>query len=65
MLGDSHLRGSELSAKCKLFGVIRPRAGAEKIVNSSAEDLQSLHIQNVIVFNSAANDVYKNNKRVA
>ncbi|XP_033608380.1 uncharacterized protein LOC117282525 [Cryptotermes secundus] len=71
MLGDSHLKGSvvklrsELSPKFKVFGVIRPGAGAEQIVNSSAEDLQNLHSHDIVVLNAGANDVYKNNKGVA
>ncbi|PNF19709.1 hypothetical protein B7P43_G15347 [Cryptotermes secundus] len=71
MLGDSHLKGSvvklrsELSPKFKVFGVIRLGAGAEQIVNSSAEDLQNLHSHDVVVLNAGANDVYKNNKGVA
>jgi hypothetical protein len=63
ILGDSHLKGcavklrSELSAKFKVSGMIRPGAGSEKIVNSSVEDS---HLQDVIVLNTGANDVYKN-----
>jgi hypothetical protein len=34
-------------------------------VNSSVEDLQNLHLHDVIVLNAGANDIYKNNKRVA
>jgi lysophospholipase L1-like esterase len=45
--------------------VIRPGAGAEKIVNSSVEDLQNLHQHDVIFLNAGANDIFKNNKRVA
>jgi hypothetical protein len=64
MLGDSHLRGSvlklrsELSAKFKVSGVIRLGARAEKIVNYSVEDLQNLHLHDVIVLNAGANDIY-------
>jgi hypothetical protein len=71
VLGDSHLRGSvvkirsELSAKFEVTGVFKPGASAEKIVNTSADDLQNLHTQDVIVLNAGANDVYKNNKGVA
>jgi hypothetical protein len=45
--------------------VIRPGAGAEKIVNSFAEDLQNLYSHDVVVLNAGANDVYKNNKGAA
>jgi hypothetical protein len=71
ILGDSHLKGSvfklrsELSAKYKVIGVIRPGAGAEKIVNSFAEDLQNLHLRDIEILNACANDVYKNNMGVA
>jgi hypothetical protein len=57
----SHLKGSvvklgsELSAKFKVFGMIRPGAGAEKIVNSFAEDLQNLHLHDIVVLNAGAN----------
>lgn len=70
MLGDSHVRGSvvklrnELSPQFKVFGVVRPGAGAEKIVNSFADDLQNLHSHDDVL-NAGANDVYKNNKGVA
>jgi hypothetical protein len=70
ILGDSHLRGSvvklrnELSPHFKVCGVIRPGAGAEKIVNSFAEDLQNLHSHDDVL-NAGANDVYKDNKGVA
>jgi hypothetical protein len=55
ILGDSNLRGSviklrsALSGESKVFGVIRPGAGVEKIVNSFADDLQNLHSQDFIV----------------
>jgi hypothetical protein len=48
-----------------VFGVIRPGAGAEKIVNSFAQDLQNLHLHDIVVLNAGANDVYKNNMSVA
>jgi lysophospholipase L1-like esterase len=71
ILGDNHLKGcvvkfrSELSAKFKVSGKIRPGAGSEKIVNSSVEDLLNLHLQDVIVLNTGANDVYRNAKGLA
>jgi hypothetical protein len=60
ILGNSHLRGSvvklrnELSANFKISGVIRPGAGTEKIVNSFVEDLQNVHLHDVIVLNAGA-----------
>jgi hypothetical protein len=71
ILGDSHIEGcivnlrSVLSAKFKASGVIRSGAGSEKIVNSSVDDLQNLHLHDVIVLNAGANDVYRNAKRLA
>jgi hypothetical protein len=71
ILGDSYLKGcvvklrSELSAKFKVSGMIRPGAGSEKIVNSSVEDLLNLHLQDVIVLNTEANDAYRNAKGLA
>jgi hypothetical protein len=72
ILGNIHLRGSdvilssELSPQLKVFGVIRPGAGAEKIVNSFAEYLQNYHSHDVVL-HAGANDVrvYKNKKGVA
>jgi hypothetical protein len=64
ILGDSHLKGcvvklrSELSAKFKV-------SGSEKIENSSVEDLLNLHLQDVVVLNTGANDVYRNAKGLA
>jgi hypothetical protein len=60
--GSSFKLRSELSAKFKVFGVIRPEAGAEKIVNSFVEDLQNLHSHDFIVLNAGANNICKNNK---
>jgi hypothetical protein len=51
---------SELSAKVNVSDMIRPGAGSEIIVNSSVEDLLNLHLQDVIVLNTGANDVYRN-----
>jgi hypothetical protein len=71
MLGDSHLKGcavklrSELSTKFEVSGVIRLGARTEKIVNFSVDDLQNLHLHDVIVHNAAANDVYRNAKGLA
>jgi hypothetical protein len=71
ILGDSHLKGcvvklrNELSATFKVSGMIRPGAGSELIVNSSVEDLLNLHLQDVIVLNTGANDVYRNGKGLA
>jgi hypothetical protein len=58
LLGDSHIRGSpvklrsEFSPQFKVFGVIRPGAGAERIMNSFAEDLQSLHTHDFVILNA-------------
>jgi hypothetical protein len=41
----------------KVFGMIRPVAGAEKIVNSFAKDLQNLHSRDFVILNSGANDI--------
>jgi hypothetical protein len=49
----------------KVFGIIKPRDGAEKIVNSFAEDLHNLHSHYFLALNAGANDIYKNNKRIA
>jgi hypothetical protein len=58
LLGDNHLRG-------KVFCAIRPGAGAKRIMNSFAEDLQNLHSHDFVILNAGANDVYKNNMRLA
>jgi hypothetical protein len=71
ILGDSHLKRcfvklrSELSAKFKVSGMIRSGAGSGKIVNSSVEDVLNLHLQEVTVLNTGANDVYRNAKGLA
>jgi hypothetical protein len=56
---------NELNPQFKVFGVTRPGAGAERIMNSFAEDLQNLHARDCVILSAGANDVYKNNKRVA
>ena len=71
ILGDSHFRGgigklrSVLSSKFEVSGVIRPGASSDKIVSSSSDELRSLHLQDVLILNAGANDVYKNSKELA
>jgi hypothetical protein len=71
ILGDSHLTGSTvkvrnmLSSKFEATGVIKPGAAAEKIGDTSTNDLHNLTTRDVIVLNTGANDLYKNNKDTA
>ena len=71
ILGDSHFKGgigklrSVLSSKFKVSGIIRQGASSDKIVSSSSDELRSLHLQDVLILNAGANDVYKNSKELA
>ena len=71
ILGDSHLKRCTERIDCYLgnafqtSGWIKPGAPAAEIVDEPTRDLVSLNKRDVIVISRGANDVYKNNSKVA
>jgi hypothetical protein len=67
VLGDSHLRRcvldlkSELPAKYKVSGVIKPGAKAEEIVKTAINEICNLGIHDIVILSAGSSDVDRKN----
>jgi RNase H-fold protein (predicted Holliday junction resolvase) len=71
VIGDSHVRNCAAELQLNLgdgyevSGFTKPGAGIEEIVNSVREDIQTMSNKDVVVVWGGANDIEKNNSKVA
>ena len=71
LVGDSHARlcatkiRSEIKDSFCVQGTMKPGAGTGILVNTSNDDIANLMKKDVIVFMGGANDIAKNDSKVA
>jgi hypothetical protein len=56
---------NHLTNKFEVIGMVKPGAGAEKLVKSAMSDMANLTKSDAVVFCGGSNDVSKNNSNIA